>query len=846
MFLATLGAWGAPAVAAQEIEPVLLEMRIGRYAERTIPAHRAGDVALLPLLQFFELAEIRARWTGDSTVVAIIQPGNRRLTVDPRRRRVSLDGADTPLGPAEFLTSDGDLFLSERIFGRVLGLRWRTSWPDLETALENPEDLPVTRRILRELIAGARLRPEDSMVTDGVLREYPQLLEGVVLDYNALVPTDPGPGSGAYSLGLGLNLLGGAFEGRVQNEGPLDDGKVRVDVSWLKVWRDNKWLSQVRLGDGFSSGTRTRNLRGVALGNVPFRRPDYIGQLPFTGTLGPGWQLEAYRGGRLISFDSVNALGQFSLDVPLQYGENPVDFIAYGPFGEVRQFNRTYRVSTQVIRARRLEYGLSAGACRSDDCQATANADVRYGLSTRWTVFGGVDQFWRDTLPDLSHPYAGFIGNLTNALALEGEAVANATLRGTIRFEPSVWYQFAAEANRFDSDVVAPLLTAEGRRNQYTLLSQVWPIPGALRNWLSFDASADWITTGETRTFSARVGASLQPGQVRFIPAIRWRRAEPLDDGPVTRATSYGMNLITLPFSQLGRLAGRLTTRSGIELQSPATVTSAFGFLSARVGNGLRAELGATWRKGEDVGLSALFTADLSGVRAYTTLEAPPAGDVRATQQVQGSVLYDLGTDGIDFSGGPSLQLGGVSGRVFLDLNGNGIYDQGEYVVPEVRVQVGMYSQETDASGAYRVWLLPAYERMVATVDTTTLPSPFWIPAYSAVSVNTTPNRFATLNFPLVAGGMAEGTVLRATAAGNLPVSGARVLFRERRTGRTREAVTFQDGSFYLMAIPPGDWEVTVDPVLLTRLGQRADPVGFTIKQVLEGQAVSGVNLLIR
>ena len=41
----------------------------------------------------------------------------------------------------------------------------------------------------------------------------------------------------------------------------------------------------------------------------------------------PLFKLEAYRGGRLISFDSVNALGQFSLDVPIQYGENPVDFI---------------------------------------------------------------------------------------------------------------------------------------------------------------------------------------------------------------------------------------------------------------------------------------------------------------------------------------------------------------------------------------------------------------------------------------------------------------------------------------------------------------------------------------
>ena len=67
------------------------------------------------------------------------------------------------------------------------------------------------------------------------------------------------------------------------------------------------------------------------------------------GHLGPGWEVEAYRGGRLVAFDSVDGLGQFSIDVPVQYGENPVDFIAYGPFGEVREFNQTYRIVGNVL-----------------------------------------------------------------------------------------------------------------------------------------------------------------------------------------------------------------------------------------------------------------------------------------------------------------------------------------------------------------------------------------------------------------------------------------------------------------------------------------------------------------
>ena len=46
------------------------------------------------------------------------------------------------------------------------------------------------------------------------------------------------------------------------------------------------------------------------------------------------------------------------IDLPIEYGENPVDFIAYGPFGEIREFNETYRLRTDALPAHRFEYGV--------------------------------------------------------------------------------------------------------------------------------------------------------------------------------------------------------------------------------------------------------------------------------------------------------------------------------------------------------------------------------------------------------------------------------------------------------------------------------------------------------
>ncbi|MEK6597111.1 MAG: hypothetical protein AABY91_02170, partial [Gemmatimonadota bacterium] len=138
--------------------------------------------------------------------------------------------------------------------------------------------------------------------------------------------------------------------------------------------------------------------------------------------------------------------------------------------------------------------------------------------------------------------------------------------------------------------------------------------------------------------------------------------------------------------------------------------------------------------------MSVFLAADLPGVRAYTTVQRSPSDQWLGTQQVQGSLLYDGPHRKIAFNAGPSIQQSGVSGRVFLDLDDNGRMDRGEPVLPNVDVTVGIYSKRSNAKGEYRLWQLPAFDPVTATVDTTTLGSPLWVPAYSAIRIEPLPN----------------------------------------------------------------------------------------------------------
>ena len=183
-------------------------------------------------------------------------------------------------------------------------------------------------------------------------------------------------------------------------------------------------MKQLRLGDGFTSGPRVRSERGVLVTNAPYLRPSLVGATRYDGQLDPGWTVEAYRSGDLVALDSTDSRGRFAFGLPVRYGENPVDFVAYGPLGEVRQFNSTYHVLSELLPPRQFEYGFSVGQCLTPTCRATGNLDVRYGVSERWTVRAGVEQFWRDGLPNRTHPYVTTVLSPTNAWAVSLEGVA--------------------------------------------------------------------------------------------------------------------------------------------------------------------------------------------------------------------------------------------------------------------------------------------------------------------------------------------------------------------------------------------------------------------------------------
>jgi hypothetical protein len=837
-----VAAAGGTVRAQQSDEPVLIELQMGRLASRTVSAVRRGTDVLVPLSQFYELAEIKFSYPRPGVIEAQLQPGDLRLTFESDRDTIAFGKREIPLPAGALYHNEGEFYLSSGLLGSLLNVRFVLDWSDLNVAVADPERLPIGRRVAREAARSSLAAMDGSVRPELALTLDRRHWNGLVFDYSLLSPMKDALGGSSFATALGAEILGGSLEMGLASTSTVDAGDVRADASWTGVWRQNQYVRQLRVGDGLATGPRPRTVRGFAVSNAPFQRPALLGEVPYIGHLGPGWEIEAYRGGRLVAFDSVDGLGQFSIDVPVQYGENPVDFIAYGPFGEVREFNQTYRIVNNVLPRERFEYGIAAGACRTVECSANANVDFRYGVSRRVTVQAGVDQFWRDSQPDLFHPYATVSGNLGNAWAVQLEGVASAVVRGGLSYEPSTDLRVAAEYTDFASGTRAPLLTPAGRLRQLTTTAFLRPIPRSYSVYL--DGSVDIIESDAGTQTSARTTASFQTKDIRLMPSVRIQH-DRLTGNAGTTQTFFGLNTFVLPRQNLGEFLSRVTARTFVELEGSGRMLSVSGYVARPIGQGFRVETGVSWIRGMGSMFSLQVSTSLNSLRAFTSVSSGPTG-TEGTNFVQGSVLYSRNQRQMVLASGPALQRSGVSGEVFLDENGNGRRDGQETPLAGVRVRVGNTSAVSDSQGRYHVWDLLPFEPVLVVIDSMTLPSPLWTPSYSAISVEPAPNQFRTIDLPVAPGGVIEGQVLRESAAGLHGVGGVTIMITEKRTGARRTTTTYRDGGFYAMGIKPGDYEITVAESVLGRLGVTAEPVAFTMVAGRDGASVEGLNVMLR
>lgn len=872
--LAAVACASARAQQDTSLSPLALEAIIERGPSRLLVALARDTTVLIPALQLLDLAEVRVLGVLGRRVEAQLNPGTVRLVFDADSLLAVRSEERRRLTGEEVTFRAGELYLSRDVLSWALGVEINIDFAELTLRVSDAGSLPVVQRLARERRRYVLTEPQGPGVPESELYSTHPLVHGYVLDWAISSSTREPVGDNSVSLGFGSSVLGGSLEllsslrtfdcfrfGYLE-PGSCTEGDTRW--SWTMAWPWRSWLRQLRAGDVITGGPRPRSVKGVTVTNSPFLRPAQFGGEHLTGVLAPGWEVELYRGDELIGYTPADSSGRFGLSVPVNYGPNPLQYVAFGPRGEVTRRARTFQIPFDRLPAGRFEYSAGGGECTSG-CTHAANLDLRYGLTRRITLQAGYDRFWRgvlptpagppDTLPDLDHPYALASVAVTRSLGLTVEAVANAFARGRLDLDPHSDFHLDVGHLRYDTTVTEPLVGSSRTRTQSD--ASVFWRPSALGGDVFLQGSL-FYSEGSGRSSSrqrvsvtarwlgTRLAASAGSSRDRLPAAQASRRSEVTISADAVVRHPAPLRSILLRATATFDCGGQLLSCA------PAARRGSVG-VGRQIAPAVRLDVSVRKERGQrapvlDVGLST----GLSGLRVSSrntvsfvcrgpdAPDCPLEAEASGLQLFEGSLLFDRNTGSIAVGNGRNLGRGGVAGLVFMDHDGDGVRDEDEEGLSDVLLRVGSEAVVTDSSGRFSVWDLVPFERSPVEVDTVALPNPLWLPEVARARVRPSPNGFLFVEVPIEAGGEVNGTV----TLDSVPASGVRVLLTSVITGAVREVTTFSDGSFYALGVRAGEWEATVDPALLERLSARAPAVRFVVGRSGPEARVSGVELL--
>lgn len=842
-----------PPVAPDTMEPVLLDIRLERSAAATVQAFRYRDQALIPVAEFLTLAEVQHTVLPDGRIQGVLQPESREFIIDGRLDTVVIGARKFSLRRTERLARDGEIYIDAEQLGPMFGIAFGVEWSDLLVTVNDAGPLPIAKRLRR---ARARIalmnqsRQQTQYLAGVPLGMIRPRADGAVLDYSITVPSQSPECGLSGGAAFGANILGGSLElTGTSGAAPGCSRRNEGQIGWTGVWMHNPWLRQVRIGEGITTGQQPRQVRGLSLSNTPYIREPEFGTARYVGFVGQAWEVEAYRAGGLVAVDTADTTGRFDIAFPISYGDNPVEFFAYGPYGEERRFGQSYRVVYELVPRNSFEYGLSGGGCPVRiTCRTTGNADLRYGVTASWTARGGFDYIERDSTPDLRHPYARITGLITNALSLDLRATLRAGKGAELTWQPSVDRRLSASFIVYDTTVVSPVLSPTGVRSQWYMTGFYRPASETSPFFIQWDAQHQRNTTSIFQVLG--LAPSYQTTHVRWMPRVRLERVAPFGGETTIRKTA-GLTTFTFFPSSWGNFFGRLAASTNVELDADRPkIISVLGasFISRLRGGDMLLTTSFSWAPESPLLTTFSLQTNRAAWRGLTQAVLQTRNDkleLTASQSAQGSVVWNRRTSDVSLVAGPSLQRSGVTGRVYLDANGNGRFDGDDAGLPNVFVRAASSGGLTDSLGRFAIWDVPTFVRTTIAIDSATLESPLWIPAVPIVTIEAGPNHYRPIDIAILPGGSIDGYVVRTSGSDRLALPGVRVTLTNTGSAEKTTTVTFADGGYSFLGVRPGEYELSVDERIVARFAGTFTPRKATLRAERDGATLTDIELAI-
>jgi len=859
---------------AQDIPPrlddemlVILEVRVDNMIlSEGVIGYQSPAGPLLPLGTLCDLLEFAVEvepsrrradgWFGDES---------RIFRLNASTGVATSNGVDSSFRQDQVVVGDDDIYVTAPAFSEWFPCNVEVRLGQLLVKITPTEILPVQKRLRREQMQKNKLSGGRRHDLYPLERAEYQRFTWPLLDLNLEYrgrSDDLQPLASVQStndmLGFGTNLYASH-----------DGGERLVSVARLRAGRTSDesdmfgplGASRFEIGDLYAPSTplvlRGKLGRGFQIDNHPLRQPDRFDSTEIAGDGPPGWEVELYANSTLIEISETDAEGRYLFEeIPLLFGRNEFRAVLYGPQGQTREHVRTITVGGEMIPRGQITYRLFAVQDETfllvgddllspsvDQGSWTTHAEAGYGLGRSLSMVGALT---RQPLEGVDHVYRTLtVQSVTSGLHLQTTYVndvdggwaggfgAQGGLFGrSLSLTHDIFQGFTSDANDINQQRSRETRLRLGGQTRwrdrglaydFKLQSTGYAGPGIerqdlvalrgasslggtqinarlnYRHSLSAAGSYDQLTTDEI--LSGRLGPFLIRGSMHslLMPDLA------LESLAASAAWSPEPNV---------RFSGRL-----LHNFVGSGVTTIGGSLTL-----LMDQYQLSFNTHGSSGQSPYY-----GVALTTSFTRVPETGRFHVQRQRMSAGY------------------GATARVFLDRNANGLYDDQDDPLPDVRLTGSTGSSEVTTDHYGRAFLggLPAHRDRDITLDLGSIGDPYLLPVVPGLRSNGHPGGHVVLDFPVTFAGDVEGTVYGETLAGRIPIRGVALQLTDLSGRLIAETVSEFDGYYLFQEVPPGWYEVHVVPVSLTRKNlRRPAPVAVSIRA--DGGVSAGNDFVLR
>ncbi|HQG08784.1 MAG TPA: hypothetical protein PKX96_08545 [Dysgonamonadaceae bacterium] len=319
-------------ICAQENEweeiPVSVRIeRMGAVTLNSLYGYETGSL-LLPVTELFNFLQIKAVPSAslDSISGFLIKEENRYL-IDNRNKKIFFAGKDYPVNENQLLTMGTDLFMDTRLFGEIFGLDCQFNFRSLSVNIKPSFELPAIREMRLQQYRKNIDQLKGQVQADTTLNQQHNLWRFGMVDwaFNSAQSTASRDNTQLW-LRTGAQLLGGEANLQIYHSTTTDFGSRNLDYYWRWVDNEKKAVRQVRAGRIAPSSISSLYdpVDGISVTNASTRYRRSFGEYTITDYTEPGWTVELYVNNVIVDYQTADASGLYTFNVPLVYGSTEV------------------------------------------------------------------------------------------------------------------------------------------------------------------------------------------------------------------------------------------------------------------------------------------------------------------------------------------------------------------------------------------------------------------------------------------------------------------------------------------------------------------------------------------